>query len=84
MRILVLDNYDSFTYNLVQYIEQMEHPVHVVRNDAISTDDLEKLDPAGIVISPGPGKPDTAGISLATVKTFSQFSCPEDSNKGLP
>ena len=69
--IVMIDNYDSFTYNLVQYIEQMAYPVHVVRNDAISTEDLEKLNPAGIVISPGPGTPDTAGISLDTVKTFS-------------
>ena len=69
--ILMIDNYDSFTYNLVQYIEQMGHPVHVTRNDSISTDDLEKLHPTGIVLSPGPGRPDTAGISLDTVKTFS-------------
>ncbi len=69
--IVMIDNYDSFTYNLVQYIEQMEHPVHVVRNDAISMDDLEALTPTGIVISPGPGKPDTAGISLTAVKTYS-------------
>ena len=69
--IVMIDNYDSFTYNLVQYIEQMGHPVHVVRNDSISTDDLEKLHPTGIVLSPGPGRPDTAGISLDTVKTFS-------------
>jgi len=69
--IVMIDNYDSFTYNLVQYIEQMEHPVHVVRNDALSIDDLERLAPTGIVLSPGPGRPDTAGISLATVQTFS-------------
>ena len=69
--IVMIDNYDSFTYNLVQYIEQMDHPVHVVRNDAISTDGLEALKPAGIVISPGPGTPDSAGISLAAVKKFS-------------
>ncbi len=69
--IVMIDNYDSFTYNLVQYIEQIGHPVHVVRNDSISMDGLEKLHPAGIVISPGPGRPDTAGISLDTVKTFS-------------
>ena len=69
--IVMIDNYDSFTYNLVQYIEQMEHPVHVARNDAISIDDLEALNPTGIVISPGPGKPDTAGISLAVVNTYS-------------
>jgi len=69
--IVMIDNYDSFTYNLVQYIEQMEHPVHVVRNDALSIDDLENLAPTGIVLSPGPGRPDTAGISLAAVQTFS-------------
>jgi len=69
--IVMIDNYDSFTYNLVQYIEQMEHPVHVVRNDALSIHDLVRLAPTGIVLSPGPGRPDTAGISLATVQTFS-------------
>lgn len=69
--IVMIDNYDSFTYNLVQYMEQMGHPVHVVRNDSISTDGLEKLHPTGIVLSPGPGRPDTAGISLDTVKIFS-------------
>jgi len=69
--IVMIDNYDSFTYNLVQYMEQMEYPVHVVRNDALSIHDLERLAPTGIVLSPGPGRPDTAGISLATVQTFS-------------
>jgi len=69
--IVMIDNYDSFTYNLVQYIEQMEHPVHVVRNDALAIDDLENLAPTGIVLSPGPGRPESAGISLAAVKTFS-------------
>ncbi len=69
--IVMIDNYDSFTYNLVQYIEQIGHPVHVVRNDAIAIGDLEALNPDGIVISPGPGKPDAAGISLAVVNTYS-------------
>jgi anthranilate synthase/aminodeoxychorismate synthase-like glutamine amidotransferase len=69
--IVMIDNYDSFTYNLVQYIEQMGCPVHVIRNDAVSIEELEKLNPAGVVISPGPGNPDSAGISLAAVKTFS-------------
>ena len=69
--IVMIDNYDSFTYNLVQYIEQMAYPVHVVRNDAITLKELETLNPAGIVISPGPGIPDTAGICLATVEKFS-------------
>lgn len=69
--IVMIDNYDSFTYNLVQYIEQMEHPVHVVRNDDLSIGELENLAPTGIVLSPGPGRPDTAGVSLAAVQTFS-------------
>jgi len=69
--IVMIDNYDSFTYNLVQYIEQMGHPVHVVRNDTISIADLEALNPTGIVISPGPGKPEAAGISLAVVNAYS-------------
>jgi len=69
--IVMIDNYDSFTYNLVQYIEQMEHPVHVVRNDDLSIGELESLAPSGIVLSPGPGRPDKAGISLAAVQTFS-------------
>jgi len=69
--IVMIDNYDSFTYNLVQYIEQMDHPVHVVRNDTLSIEDLERLAPNGIVLSPGPGTPDTAGICLAVVQNFS-------------
>ena len=69
--IVLIDNYDSFTYNLVQYIRQMGSRVRVIRNDSISMDDLEKLHPSGIVLSPGPGRPDTAGISLDTVKIFS-------------
>ncbi len=69
--IVLIDNYDSFTYNLVQYIEQIGYSVHVVRNDTLSTKDLEALHPTGIVLSPGPGRPDTAGISLETVRTFS-------------
>jgi len=69
--IVLIDNYDSFTYNLVQYMEQIGCPVRVVRNDTLTTQDLEKLHPTGIVLSPGPGRPDTAGILLETVITFS-------------
>ncbi len=69
--IVLIDNYDSFTYNLVQYMEQIGCPVRVVRNDTLTTQDLEKLHPTGIVLSPGPGRPDTAGILLETVRTFS-------------
>lgn len=69
--ILMIDNYDSFTYNLVQYIEQLGAPVKVVRNDAMTIADLAALNPKGIVISPGPGRPESAGVSLDVIKHFS-------------
>ena len=68
--ILVLDNYDSFTYNLVQYLGELGATMRVVRNDALSADDVEALAPEGIVISPGPGNPDGAGISLELIRRF--------------
>jgi anthranilate synthase/aminodeoxychorismate synthase-like glutamine amidotransferase len=69
--IIVIDNYDSFTYNLVQYLRILGKPVDVYRNDAVSVDDLDALGPSGLVISPGPGRPESAGISLPAVKHFS-------------
>ena len=69
--IIMIDNYDSFTYNLVQYLEQIGSCVKVVRNDAASISDLDSWSPTGIVISPGPGRPENAGISLPVVKHFS-------------
>jgi anthranilate synthase/aminodeoxychorismate synthase-like glutamine amidotransferase len=69
--IVMIDNYDSFTYNLVQYLMQLGAAVTVVRNDALSVPQLRALAPAGIVISPGPGRPETAGISLAVIREFS-------------
>ncbi len=69
--IVMIDNYDSFTYNLVQYIEQIGVLVKVVRNDKASVSDIVEWDPAGIVISPGPGRPETAGISLSVIEQFS-------------
>ena len=66
--ILVIDNYDSFTYNLVQYLGELGAALHVVRNDAQSVDDLVALRPERIVISPGPGTPDDAGVSLALIR----------------
>jgi anthranilate synthase/aminodeoxychorismate synthase-like glutamine amidotransferase len=69
--ILMIDNYDSFTYNLVQYLEEIGTPVNTVRNDAIGIDQIEALEPAAIVISPGPGGPKDAGISLAAIRRFS-------------
>ena len=66
--IRVVDNYDSFTYNLVQYLAQAGAVVRVHRNDALGIDDVVALDPEGILISPGPGTPDQAGISLPIVR----------------
>jgi anthranilate synthase/aminodeoxychorismate synthase-like glutamine amidotransferase len=68
--ILVLDNYDSFTYNLVQYLGELGARMRVARNDALSADDVAALAPEGIVISPGPGNPDGAGISLELIRRF--------------
>jgi anthranilate synthase component 2 len=65
--ILMIDNYDSFTYNLVQYLGELGAQVKTVRNDAITTVQIRELNPAGIVISPGPCTPDDAGISLEVV-----------------
>jgi len=68
--ILLIDNYDSFTYNLAQYLGELGAQVQVVRNDAISLDEIATLAPSHIVISPGPGTPADAGISLALVERF--------------
>lgn len=68
--ILLIDNYDSFTYNLVQYIEELGEEVIVFRNDAISIDEIRRLNPNGIVISPGPSTPESAGITIDVIKNF--------------
>jgi len=68
--ILMLDNYDSFTYNLVQYLREMTDDVAVYRNDAITVDRIAALKPTAIVISPGPGRPEDAGISCDVIRTF--------------
>lgn len=68
--LLVIDNYDSFTYNLVQYFAELGAKVEVIRNDALSLAEIQALQPARIVISPGPGAPDQAGVSLAVIREF--------------
>jgi anthranilate synthase component 2 len=68
--LLMLDNYDSFTYNLVQYFGELGADVHVHRNDKITIDEIEALNPEKIVISPGPCTPNEAGISLDVIKHF--------------
>jgi anthranilate synthase/aminodeoxychorismate synthase-like glutamine amidotransferase len=65
--ILVIDNYDSFTYNLVQYLGELGAELHVVRNDALDVDGVAALHPERIVISPGPGTPNDAGVSLDVI-----------------
>jgi para-aminobenzoate synthetase component II len=70
--ILVIDNYDSFTFNLVQYIQEIGEEVDVLRNDEVSLADIREKKPDFILLSPGPGNPDTAGICLDVVKTFYQ------------
>jgi anthranilate synthase/aminodeoxychorismate synthase-like glutamine amidotransferase len=72
IRILLIDNYDSFTYNLVQAFAAMGAEVLVHRNDAISVDEGLLLTPSHLVISPGPGRPEDAGISLAMIQAFAE------------
>ncbi|MBR9985031.1 MAG: aminodeoxychorismate/anthranilate synthase component II [Desulfosarcina sp.] len=69
--ILMIDNYDSFTYNLVQYLKQIGEGVQVKRNDAVSVDEIAAMAPQAIVISPGPGRPASAGVSVDTIRRFS-------------
>jgi len=68
--LLVIDNYDSFTYNLVQYFGELGVEVRVVRNDQVTLEGIEGMKPERIVISPGPGTPDDAGISCSVVERF--------------
>jgi anthranilate synthase component 2 len=66
--LLMIDNYDSFTYNLVQYLGELGQDVKVVRNDELSVDEIEALGPERVVLSPGPCTPNEAGVSLALIK----------------
>jgi para-aminobenzoate synthetase component 2 len=68
--ILVIDNYDSFTYNLVQYLGEMGAEPHVYRNDAITIKQIRRLGPERILISPGPGVPKDAGITIDSIRAF--------------
>ncbi len=76
MRLLMIDNYDSFTYNLVQYLGESGAQVEVHRNDAASVDELLHEGHAGVVISPGPGEPRGAGVSLEMVGTWADRGIP--------
>ncbi len=70
--ILVIDNYDSFTYNLVHLVGGVTADYRVVRNDQIGLDEIAELAPAGVLISPGPGRPDEAGVSEAVIRRFGE------------
>jgi anthranilate synthase/aminodeoxychorismate synthase-like glutamine amidotransferase len=69
-RLLLIDNYDSFTYNLYQYLCELGADVEVVRNDALTVDDVARIDPDGIVLSPGPGRPEDAGVCIPVIERY--------------
>lgn len=66
--ILLIDNYDSFSYNLYQLIGSLDPDIRVIRNDAMTVDEIAALNPAGIILSPGPGRPEDAGVCIEVVK----------------
>jgi len=68
--VLVIDNYDSFTYNLVQYLGELGAEIRVRRNDQVTIGEVEAMHPAQILISPGPGRPDDAGVSMDVIRRF--------------
>lgn len=76
MRLLMIDNYDSFTYNLYQYLGEIGAEVEVVRNDAETLDALVAREPDGVVVSPGPGVPEDAGVSIDVVDRFARRGTP--------
>ena len=68
--ILLIDNYDSFSYNLYQLIGQVNRDIEVYRNDKITADEIKDLNPEAIILSPGPGRPEDAGICVDVVRKF--------------
>ena len=68
--ILMIDNYDSFTYNIVQYCRELGADLKIIRNDEMGVDEIEKLNPEKIIISPGPASPDEAGVTLEVIEYF--------------
>ncbi|MBP5198916.1 MAG: aminodeoxychorismate/anthranilate synthase component II [Lachnospiraceae bacterium] len=70
--ILLIDNYDSFSYNLFQYVGEINSDIKVIRNDEMTVEEIKKLDPSHIILSPGPGKPKDAGIIEEVAKTLSK------------
>jgi len=75
-RVLVIDNYDSFVYNLVQYLGELDAEPIVHRHDALTLDELEALEPDAVLVSPGPGRPEDAGISNEAIRAFAGLGVP--------
>ena len=75
-RVLVIDNYDSFVYNLVQYLGELGADPVVYRHDAVGLDELIALDPDAVLVSPGPGRPEDAGVSNEAIRTFGERGVP--------
>ena len=76
MNVLMVDNYDSFTYNLVQYLGELGATIEVVRNDVATVDELLERAPDRVVVSPGPCTPDDAGVSIAAMRRFPEAGIP--------
>ena len=74
--IAMIDNYDSFTYNVVQELREMDADLRVFRNDAVTVEELLALGPAGLVVSPGPGRPEDAGVSIDAIRAFEERRLP--------
>ena len=70
MKVLLIDNYDSFTFNIAQYLGELGHPPIVRRNDEVTVGEIESLAPDRIVVSPGPGRPEDAGVSVDAIRAF--------------
>ena len=70
MKVLLIDNYDSFTFNIAQYLGELGHPPLVRRNDEVTLGEIESLAPERIVVSPGPGRPEDAGVSVDVIRAF--------------
>ena len=68
--ILLIDNYDSFSYNLYQLTGSVESDIRVIRNDEYTIEEIEKMDPDALIISPGPGRPEDAGVCIDVIKYF--------------
>jgi anthranilate synthase/aminodeoxychorismate synthase-like glutamine amidotransferase len=75
-RVLVIDNYDSFVYNLVQYLGELGAEPTVRRHDAVSLDEMRALEPDAVLVSPGPGRPEDAGLSNAAIRDFGERGVP--------